>query len=76
MDSNFREEIKILDNVYSEIIEAIVHKPDLQNYELSRLYFENVSAHMNNWAALINKAKISLESRIPPKDITADNRPA
>lgn len=76
MSANFSEEIKLLDKVYSEIIEAIVNKPDLQNYELSRLYFENVTAHMNNWAALVNKAKVSLESRIPPKDITADNRPA
>lgn len=76
MNANFSEEIKLLDKVYSEIIEAIVNKPDLQNYELSRLYFENVTAHMNNWAALVNKAKVSLESRIPPKDITADNRPA
>lgn len=76
MSANFSEEIKLLDKVYSEIIEAIVNKPDLQNYELSRLYFENVAAHMNSWAALVNKAKVSLENRIPPKDITADNRPA
>jgi len=76
MDSKYSEEIKLLGKVYSEIIDAIVNKPDLQNYEVSRIYFENVAAHMNNWAALINKAKVSLESRIPAPNLTADNRPA
>lgn len=76
MDPKFTDEIKTLGKVYSEIVEAIVNKPDLHNLELSRIYFENVAAHMNNWAALINKTKVSLESRIPPQNLTADNRPA
>jgi|GEM_PF-1989098 len=76
MKPDYKEEIKILEKVYSEVMEALINKPETQDYEISRIYFENVSARMNNWAAMINKVKVELESAIPLKDITAENRPA
>jgi len=76
MSKKYQKETKILDEVYSEIVEAILNKPELEDYELSRIYFENVAARMNKWAELVNKAKKSLESKEEVNDITADNRPA
>ena len=76
MQENYREEIKMLETVYSELIEAILNKPDTADYEISRIYFENVAARMNHWALLVNKIKAALENRMPVKDLTADNRPA
>ena len=57
MKEKFTEEIKILESVYSELIEALLNKPESQDYETSRIYFENVTARMNNWAAMVNKVK-------------------
>lgn len=76
MNEKFTVEIKILETVYSELIEAILNKPESQDYEFSRIYFENVTARMNNWAAMVNKVKTGLEKRVPVRDLTADNRPA
>lgn len=76
MDNDFSNEIKKLNNLYSEIVEAITYKPDTADYEKSRIYFENVAARMNNWALMINELKRDLEGREPQKDLTADNRPA
>ena len=76
MQENYREEIKMLETVYSELIEAILNKPDTADYEKSRIYFENAVARMNHWALLVNKTKAALEGRLPVRDLTADNRPA
>lgn len=76
MESNYSNEIKALETVYSEIIEAIVNKPESADYEVSRIYFENVAARMNKWAAIVNSVKGNLENRAPIGDLTADNRPA
>ncbi len=76
METNYTEQIKALEVVYSEIIEAIINKPETNDYENSRIYFENVTAGMNKWAAIVNRVKVGLESLIPVKDLTADNRPA
>lgn len=76
MQKPFAEEIKKLEAVYSDIVEAILNKPDTSDFEKSRIYFENVVAHMNNWSAVLKDVKKSLENRIPLQDLTADNRPA
>ncbi len=76
MECKFEQEKKMLEEVYSEIIEAILNKPETEDYELSRIYFENVAARMNKWADYVNKVKSKLEEKEPVKDITADNRPA
>lgn len=75
-DNEFKSEIKALDTVYSEMVEAILNKPDTGDYEISRIYFENITAQMNKWTAIINSIKTSLEERIPIGDLSADNRPA
>jgi len=76
MECKFEQEKKMLEEVYSEIVEAILNKPETEDYELSRIYFENVAARMNKWADYVNKVKGKLEEKEPVKDITADNRPA
>lgn len=74
MSGKFQNEVEALNDVYSEIIDAIENKPDTSDYEKSRIYFENVLSYMNKWAMEINKVKNNLEE--PVKDLTADNRPA
>lgn len=76
MEANYTEQIRALEGVYSEIVEAIINKPESGDYEISRIYFENVVARMNKWAVLVNKVKVDLEHFEPAKDLTAENRPA
>ncbi len=76
MSDKFDNEIDMLDDLYSEIVEAITHKPDTQDYETSRIYFENLAARLNAWALTVKDLKKKLQDREPVKDITADNRPA
>jgi hypothetical protein len=76
MEDNYSEEIKILGAVYSDLIEALINKPESGDYEIARIYYDNVAARMNNWAAMVNKVKLGLEKRLPVPNLTADNRPA
>lgn len=76
MSDNFKKEVEILDDLYSEIVEAITNKPEVQDYEKSRIYFENLAARLNGWAHIVKDLKKQLQGREPVKDITADNRPA
>lgn len=76
MSTDFRKEKAILDELYSEMVEAIMNKPKNQEYEISRIYFENVSARMNHWVAQVKEVKDNLEKREPINDLSADNRPA
>ena len=73
---NFKEEQKILDEVYSEIVDAIMNKPGTENYEEARIYFENAAARMNKWANDIKKVQSKLQNREETEDLSADNRPA
>lgn len=50
MNDLFEKEINAVNEVYSEMVEAILNKPETQDYEKSRIYFENVAARMNHWA--------------------------
>ncbi len=76
MACQFENEKKMLDEIYSEMVEAILHKPEEDDYETNRIYFENAAARMNKWADYVNKVKSMLEGKEPIKDLTADNRPA
>lgn len=76
MAGKFNSEINKLDNVYNEIVDAILNKPESQDYENSRIYFENVATRMNQWALELKEVRKNLESKEPLEDLTADNRPA
>lgn len=76
MADTFKVEIEKIDDVYNEIVEAVLNKPETQDYEKARIYYENVAARMNQWALDLKDVKKSLEAKEPIKDITADNRPA
>ncbi|MGD8781886.1 MAG: hypothetical protein PVH88_23350 [Ignavibacteria bacterium] len=73
---DFANEKKIINETYSEMIEIILNKPKNEDYEKMKIYFENVTARMNDWTKNLNKVKEMLEDKEPVKDITADNRPA
>ena len=57
MSRDFKKEIDLLDETYTDIVEAIMNKPEVEDYERSRIYFENVVAHMNNWIENIKEVK-------------------
>ena len=76
MNNEFENEIQILNDVYSDLIDAIEHKPATQNFEQSRIYTENLISYLNKWVLDIKNVKNLLENREPVKDLTADNRPA
>ncbi|MBL1213473.1 MAG: hypothetical protein HND52_08950 [Ignavibacteriae bacterium] len=76
MEKDFNKEIKMLDEIYLELVEAIMNKPESQDYEKSKIYFENAAARMNKWANVVKDVKNQLESRNAARDLTAENRPA
>ena len=76
MDNDFSKEIKLLEEIYSELVEAIMNKPESQDYEKSKIYFENAAARMNKWANVVKDVKKHLESRSSAQDLSAENRPA
>lgn len=76
MENNFKDELNILNDVYSELIDAIENKPEVQDYEKSRIYTENLISYLNKWVLDVKNVRNLLEKREPIKDITADNRPA
>ncbi len=76
MKMNFEKEIKSLDEVYTEMVDAILNRPDSEDFEASRVYFGNVSARLNKWVDNIKDVKTLLENKEPAQDLTADNRPA
>ncbi|HET55998.1 MAG TPA: hypothetical protein ENN33_12395 [Ignavibacteria bacterium] len=76
MENNFKDELDILNDVYSELIDAIENKPEVQDYEKSRIYTENLISYLNKWVVDVKNVRNLLEKREPIKDITADNRPA
>lgn len=75
-EKEFEQELRILDEIYSELIDGIMNKPKLEDYEVSRVYYENVAARMSKWAQQVNDLKKRLEDREPKRDLKADNRPA
>lgn len=58
------------------MIDALINKPNTQDYEASRIYFENVVGRMNDWVAKVNQVKVNLEKAEGIGDLTAENRPA
>jgi len=71
---NFKNELKLLDKMYSEISQAIFEKPDLNNIEEVRLYVDNSLKLFNDLAlnvkdlknSLIKNRDIILETWNPP----------
>jgi hypothetical protein len=76
MKEEFNEEIELLNEIYSDMVDALMHKPTVEDIEKSRIYTENLLSFLNKWIIEIKNVKNSLEARQPVKDITADNRPA
>ena len=76
MANQYQKEIELLDETYNDIVEAIMNKPEVEDYEKSRIYFENVVVHMNQWVETIRNVKNNLEQKEPIKNLSADNRPA
>jgi len=48
MKTKFEKEIKMLNQVHEEMLEALINKPDTQNFEATCIYFENVVERMND----------------------------
>ena len=52
LKENYSKEIKLLDEIYSELVEAIMNKPESSDYETSKIYFEmNTRKHSGNDAS-------------------------
>lgn len=56
----FEEEIKLLDKVYSDMMEAIHNKPSDNTLENLRLYADNVYVLLNRTALRVNELKNNL----------------
>ena len=66
MANQFDYEIKVLDEIYSDIIITIQNKPNKLKREQSRIYYENVMSYLNKWAVDIKNIKTRLENdKIP-----------
>jgi len=66
MANQFDYEIKVLDEIYSDIIITIQNKPNKLKLEQSRIYYENVMSYLNKWAVDIKNIKTRLENdKIP-----------
>jgi hypothetical protein len=70
----FEDEIKILNSIYSDMLEAIQHKPNDNDLESLRLYADNVYVLLNRTVlsvqeiknSLLSDKKIFLETYNPP----------
>lgn len=58
--SKFEEEINILDSIYSDMIEAIQHKPSDNSVENLRLYSDNLYVLLNRTVFRVQEIKNAL----------------
>ena len=60
MENNFENEIKYLDLVYADMVEALHQKPDEYDFEAVRLYLDNIWGVFNRTVFRVNEVKNSL----------------
>ena len=60
---NFRNEIKVLDRIQSDLFEAIAAKPAVMDVEEIRLYIDNVFLVLNNTVLKIKELKNHLQRK-------------
>lgn len=58
---NFNNEIKFLDLIYSDMIEALHQKPDENDIEGMRLYLDNIWGVFNRTVFRVTEIKNSLQ---------------
>lgn len=59
-EQNFQKEIKLLNQIYNDMLEASYNEPDLNDIESMRLYIENSFRVFNRTIFHINEIKNSL----------------
>ncbi|HSW55180.1 MAG TPA: hypothetical protein VLH59_08825 [Ignavibacteriaceae bacterium] len=60
-ESNFEKEIKYLDLIYTDMIEALHQKPDENDIEGMRLFLDNIWGILNRTVIRVNEIKNSLQ---------------
>jgi hypothetical protein len=60
-ETNFENEIKYLDLIYNDLIEALHQKPDENDIEGMRLYLDNIWGVFNRTVIRVNEIKNSLQ---------------
>jgi hypothetical protein len=58
---NFESEIKFLDLIYTDMLEAIHQKPDENDIEAMRLYMDNIWGVFNRTVFRVTEIKNSLQ---------------
>ncbi len=76
--SNFKNEIKMLDRIQSDLFEAIALKPAVMDVEEIRLYIDNVFLVLNNTVLNIKELKNHLQRKETEKQPVVEtyNSPA
>lgn len=60
-EANFESEIKFLDLIYTDMIDALHQKPDENDIEGMRLYFDNIWGIFNRTVFRVTEIKNSLQ---------------
>jgi len=60
-ENNFESEIKYLDLIYTDMLEAIHQKPDENDIEAMRLYMDNIWGVFNRTIFRVTEIKNSLQ---------------
>ncbi len=60
---NFDKQIKLLDQIYSDMIESVHQKPSNNNVEDMRLYLDNVFVILNRTVFRVQEIKNDLEQQ-------------
>ncbi len=60
-EANFENEIKLLDLVYSDMIDALHNKPDENDIEAIRLYIDNIRGVFNRTVFRVTEIKNNLQ---------------
>ncbi|HRI47521.1 MAG: hypothetical protein KF721_11585 [Ignavibacteriaceae bacterium] len=58
----FEEELKLLDAIYTDMLEAIEHKPSTHSLENLILYTDNVYVLLNRTALRVQEIKKAIEA--------------
>lgn len=74
-EKNFSNEVKLLDAIYEDIIEAVHNEPDMNDIESMRLYIENSFRIFNRTIFRVVEIKNSLTKNEKP-DSSTWNPPA